>query len=1195
MHRINVMEENNHHDGTDTRPARKFVQIDSIYIDLFSSDHKCDGQNCELFSIRGYVSDMHKKDWKICWPFSDIMDNGHKSNEPIPLVPSVFDPSFDAYQGKIHWQETSDKAADQGFLFDSCQNLGKISNSSPNASKQDVISGRTIMADNVSNSSCDQKEKTLNVADRSDNCTVALISQSEPGCASHGVTEIEPVSRNLTLKATEESLAALQDGQQTPADCLNGQLTLLVSEKDDMVDVAHGHHTVKVQGNGDASMESNDSTVSSSESAETVGNSPHNCHLGRLHRRRTPKIRLLTDLLGDNGNMVVKHVESSLSDGSPEASEQADVRFTSKCQVIIEEDASHSDHKRERRLARNGKCRHQEIPSSSSVDKQIQTWMGEIESSVSCLGTENALSGMKKTIKGPWCSYKMDGNSSLRRKKSRKFPVVDPYSMSLLPSKAKDQCEIWERNENRSEVAVDSVAIFAHHNEFSCRIPHSLSSNAIESKPSTSGNPNSSNEPVVFEGPTNVFPWNNRILWRGSVTQKDVETMNSRPAANPSTNYKKNERELHPSLDNYSSPQKDHKGIRCHGENELSTFVPEQDNTSKVSQLNGNRTGNHRDPNYPPQASDVICGNGVETVLNSKMTNLRMPLPRDPQTDNSRSQLQNKDLHTRGNGKRTIEAQEPLTLKKRQINQRTDQPSDRGTSDDIPMEIVELMAKNQYERRLPDAENNYKHVSETGKFSRAVQANNYGYVYRNGRELLQKPENLKQNAQERNGGNGSICAREVVEARTQTSANYFSNIGESQFGMNHLQQNHMLRCNGSTHSFEEPSTGMQYSSIGSKRKIRSEIRKCNGTTVESGPYNSKVQYSEGFIDHLPVSEQNIEAAYIWSTPLIPDHLSNGYQNFPAHSTDSRKISSPRSFQMGNTNAQNHRNHHPTNLERHGRQKSTEAYSQRFAESSFCRHPNVVELHHNPVGSLELYSNEAISALHLLSLMDARMQSNAPTTAGEKHKPSKKPPVPRPQKAEEFSATDICFNKTIQDISQFSSAFHDELCSSPTDASTSTFQHSRGFGSGTNFSSQVVFRSQNGAKMKCSDSSSGSKDQKLSKSRFISGDDRTFPVNGIEKGLVNASNSEAFALAHHMKRNSEECKLVAPTQTLQNEKSTSETEICRVNKNPADFSLPEAGNIYMIGAEEFNFGRTFLPKNRSGSICFNNRYKQQTFI
>lgn len=112
---------------------------------------------------------MHKKDWKICSPFSDIIDNGHKLNEPIASVPSVLDPSFDAYQGKIHWQETSDKDADQGFLFD--HNLGKFSNSSPNASKQDVISGRTIMADNVSNSYYDQKEKKLNVADRSDNCT----------------------------------------------------------------------------------------------------------------------------------------------------------------------------------------------------------------------------------------------------------------------------------------------------------------------------------------------------------------------------------------------------------------------------------------------------------------------------------------------------------------------------------------------------------------------------------------------------------------------------------------------------------------------------------------------------------------------------------------------------------------------------------------------------------------------------------------------------------------------------------------------------------------------------------------------------------------------------------------------------------------------------------------------------------------
>lgn len=1022
--------------------------------------------------------------------------------------------------------------------------------------------------------------------------TAALISQSEPGCASRGVAEIEPVSGNSILKATEESLAALQDGKQTPADCLNGQLTLVVSKNDSTVDVARGHHNVKFQENGDGSMESNKSTVSSSESAETVENSPHHCHQGKLHRRRTPKIRLLTDLLGDNGNMIAKHhVESSPSNGSPEPSIQADASHASKCQVTIEEDIWHSDHKRERKFPRNGKCRHQNIPSSSSVDKQIQTCRGEIESSVSSLGNENAHSGIKKTMKGPWSSYKTDGNNSLRRKKSKKFPVVNRYSVPLMSSKVKDQ----------REVAVDSAAILAHHNEFSSRTPRSISLIAMESKSSTSKNPNSSKEPVIFEGPTNVFQWNNGMLWRGSVTPKNVETMNSRSLANPFPNSKNNDTELHPSLNNYSNPQRDHKGIRHQGENELATFLPEQDDTSVISKFNDIETSNLGYPNHPHQTSDIFCGQGVHSVLNSKMANLRTPLPRqnaDPHADNYWSQLQNKeqDLYRRGNGKRSTEAQEPLALKKRQINQRMDQASDRGTSDDIPMEIVELMAKNQYERRLPDAENNNIHVSETGKFSKAVHVNNYGDVYRNGRELLQKPENLQQNAQARNGGNDVIRVGKVVETRKQKSADYFSNIGESQFDTNYPQKNHMLGYNGSIHSLEEPSNGIQYSSIGSKRKSCTEIRKCNGTTVESGPYNSKVQSSEGCIDHLPVSEQNIEAAYIWSSSsLMPDHLSNGYQKFPAHSTDSRRISSLRSLQMGNANAQNCPNHHPTNLERHGRQNSSEAHSQRFAENSFCRHPNVVEFHHNPVGSLELYSNETISAMHLLSLMDARMQPNAPMTSGEKHKSSKKPPVPRPRKAKEFSTRDICFNKSIQDINQFSSAFHDEVRISATNACANTFQYSRGFGTGTNFSSQAVFRSQNAATMKCSDPSSWSKDQTLSKSQFRSGDlhtdERTFPVNGIEKGLVNASNSEVFILAHHIERNSEERKLAAHTRTLQNEKSASETEICSVNKNPADFSLPEAGNIYMIGAEDFNFGRVLFSKNRSSSIYFNDRYKQ----
>lgn len=528
------------------------------------------------------------------------------------------------------------------------------------------------------------------------------------------------------------------------------------------------------------------------------------------------------------------------------------------------------------------------------------------------------------------------------------------------------------------------------------------------------------------------------------------------------------------------------------------------------------------------------------------------------------------DIYSGRNGKRAIETQEPLALKKRQIHQRVDLALDRGTSDDIPMEIVELMAKNQYERRLPDAEN-YKQVSETDNFSRAVLQ-----VNTNRRGLLQKPKDLKQKAQARNGGNGAIHAGKIVEKRKQKSADYFSNIGESHFNSNHLQQNRMLGHDASIRSQKEPSNGIQHSS-GFKRQSCTEIRKCNGTIMESGPYNSKVLSSERCIDHLPVS-----AAQVWSSSFMADHSPYEYQRFPAHSTDREKISSPRSLQIGNAETQNCHNHHPINLERHGRRNDSEAYSQKFAEGSFSRRPRAVELHQDLVGSLEPYSNETISAMHLLSLMDAGMQSNSPVTAVGMHKLSKKPTIPHPPKGKEFSRMDICFNKTIQDIHQFSPAFQDGVHISATNAPASTLQNSRGFRTDTNFSSPAVFKSQNRAKTKCSDPSTF-------RSGGLSIGDRTFPDNGMQKGLVNAPNSAAFVLAHHTERNSRKCKLVAHTRIRQNQKRSFETEICSLNKNPAEFSLPEAGNIYMIGAEDFNFGRTLHSKNKSSTIYFNDGY------
>ncbi|XP_023002194.1 protein EMBRYONIC FLOWER 1-like isoform X4 [Cucurbita maxima] len=935
---------------------------------------------------------MSKKDWKSCWPFSDLGDI-HKLDEHILSAPPVYDPSFDVQHRKSRWQDSSDKAA-EGFVFDNYHSLGHCSIASLKAPKQDVIGGRTVV-DNASNSSCqrsgcDEKEKKLEVADYS---TGTLFSP-------------------IMLR------------KQTPADHLNGQLTLVASENDSTVDIDRACRADKLQDNGDASMESNESTISSSESAETVGNRP---------RRRTPKIRLMTELLGENGNMKAnKHVQSYPSNGTPEASAQADPRYASKCLVTMGENIWNSGHKRQRRLPRIGKSSHRDrVPSSSNVDKQIQAWRGELENSVSSLGTGNALPRIKRTMKDLWNSYKVDGNRSSRKKNSKKCPVVDPYSVSSVPSKVQDRCEIRAITEYRNdEEALDNAAIMAH------RALYSISMNAMESKSSTSKNTNSSQDPLMVEGPAGLVSWNNGMPRKDSATQKEVEAMKSMAKAHRFRyeNNTNNDREFHLSFHSYSNPQRDHKKICRREENELPTFLPEQDDTPRISKFI------RKDPNPPLyKASDVFYGRGVNRVPN----NSSMPIPRrnvEPHTDNSWSLLQQKDICSGSNGKGTIEPLEPMAIKRKQINQRVYLASDSGTCDDIPMEIVELMAKNQYERRLPNRRTNGE---------------------------------------------------------------------ESRFDTNHLQQNHMLwHNNASVRSQEQPSNGIQCSSIGSKWLNCTEFKQRNGT-----------------IDHLPVSERNKEAAHIWcsSSSLIPDHLPNGFQRFPAHFTGRENISSPRSLQMGNAKAQ------------------------KLAESSFRRRSNGIELEQNLVGSLELYSNESILAMHLLSLIDSGMRSNEHTTGGRLRKSSKKPPIPRPLKRNEFSVN---------------SAVHDEVHTPATTASASNFQRSRGFGTNTNFSGQAVFKSRNSANMKCSDRSTC----------------RTFPDNRIQKGVVKVPNAEA--LVQQIGRNSKECKFMADTRTLQNQKSSFETEICSVNKNPADFSLPEAGNIYMIGAEDFKFGRTLHYKNRS---------------
>ena len=82
------------------------------------------------------------------------------------------------------------------------------------------------------------------------------------------------------------------------------------------------------------------------------------------------------------------------------------------------------------------------------------------------------------------------------------------------------------------------------------------------------------------------------------------------------------------------------------------------------------------------------------------------------------------------NAQKTAEAVDQLGFKKRYSEQKVE-VSEQGTLDDIPMEIVELLAKNQYERCLPDVENRSSTL-EKPTLGRKAQMTGGSTVHRKG-------------------------------------------------------------------------------------------------------------------------------------------------------------------------------------------------------------------------------------------------------------------------------------------------------------------------------------------------------------------------------------------------------------------------------------------------------------------------------
>uniref|UniRef100_A0A5B6ZV77 Uncharacterized protein n=1 Tax=Davidia involucrata TaxID=16924 RepID=A0A5B6ZV77_DAVIN len=386
------------------------------------------------------------------------------------------------------------------------------------------------------------------------------------------------------------------------------------------------------------------------------------------------------------------------------------------------------------------------------------------------------------------------------------------------------------------------------------------------------------------------------------------------------------------------------------------------------------------------------------------------------------------------------------------------------------------------------------------------------------------------------------------------------------------------------------------------------------------------------------SRQNEAAEHVRSS-MIPNHMLFGLNIPQKCATQSSNIEMhsqcPDTLRKGKMIGgldMNFLNLSATNLEKQNRNFDSESLKRMSAKYPFvCKHRGT-GLNTKGMGSLDLYPNETIPAMQLLSLMDAGMQSSTPFSLDGKskffdkpffpcdHHPKvsvdvkskflEKPFLPHDHHSKEFCILGTGVYKASDGSRHPSSAFYgknhpsEESCEcSPAipavGAFPSLFKKDGSFKRAAGFTDRVSSKLREREKAKRSFSPTqnrGCRPQKSVCRSGVSGTSRASnPVQDKQKGFLGASDSVRFPLqCRTIEDSTKHIDLEARgvNGTIWSMKSISKIDICSVNRNPADFSIPEAGNKYMISGEHLKFGKKIASKDRSGLINVDGRKRQR---
>lgn len=472
------------------------------------------------------------------------------------------------------------------------------------------------------------------------------------------------------------------------------------------------------------------------------------------------------------------------------------------------------------------------------------------------------------------------------------------------------------------------------------------------------------------------------------------------------------------------------------------------------------------------------------------------------------------------NNQKTNEPGRFLEISQEKTDQRSETVFEQRSSDEIPMDIVELTAKHQYERGLSENERNSCLDKRMDERNHEVM----GFSNGHGNEVrsMQKEHQRWSSSLYQNNNNHFVVGNRdeshvLPMFRTQNSASRSLTSNDTQ---NRLRSGDKLVHRSSqtdTRVFDFYKTahdGPQSSGMAGNFWA-------GGTSSNAHPKPNFPQ---------KVASQT---SYVPNLPSLDFHKGKTIRDLDLNRADPNDsdlgVLLPCSFVDNNTGGESNRK-----------------------EKELLQHSN---------------SNEAIPAMQLLSLMDAGTQSHSidgkeviekSFFASNNHRDLhmdqrvnilERPLFPQNHQVKEYPGSDTAIYKSSANTRPMPSALigQDVVKSQQTEKAkkASLPQYNKDWRSGTSVVPEMI--------RDCN------------------------PSQDKQKGILGASAEAVFPLQRNALKFTENQKKVSSCHihgAIMPLKDMSREQVCIVSRNPADFSIPEEGNIYMIGSGDLKFSKDF---------------------